>query len=484
MRLSRKVGFGFRPEEEPGDDFVGWAVGQLAQKPVQVGVPSISPMNTTAPRPPIAPWPDKYTLPLEDQITRGEHWWAELDALNTKMDRSTPEYSKAQLAINEKYSYGSWDMVRRAHQAIYGATPVLERFAHFWANHFTVAPKDLTEQVIGHYLDRAIRDNLAGTFGEMLENVTLHPVMLMYLDNAYSVGPKSKNGKSARAGGHFADINENLARELLELHTLSPAGGYTQADIIDVAKILTGWGYDLFKTKKFPGKDRWRPFFAGNHEPGDKVVLGETYKQGPEATTQLLARLASADATIQHLSLKLARYFLSGEPDPAHVNEIAAAWRQSNGSLPAIHQKVIELAASNLQLRTFQQPEVWLYQSLRISGADLFFGFDQISADHTAIDDINRNADKVLEELGQHYWQVRQPNGYSDAAADWASPEQLDRRVRFSSLIVTSCHAALKAKELLDRVGADDATRALVAKVVSNKDKYVLLLSSRDMMEA
>jgi len=207
FRLSRKLGFGFRPEEEIPTDFVAWAIPQLTAKPRQLGVAKIrSATSSASPPPEIVEWPGERVWPLSVQINNAIALKKGIEALDRKYDRQSQDYETKRQDLEVKLQPQDWDIIRRAHQAIYGEAPVLERFAHFWANHFTVALKDEVGSVFGHYLDIAIRGNLGGDFATLLYDVTTHPCMQNYLDNAYSVGPKSPEAKQLRAEGHFADI--------------------------------------------------------------------------------------------------------------------------------------------------------------------------------------------------------------------------------------------------------------------------------------
>lgn len=485
MRLGRKLGFGLRPEEPIPDDFVGWAVGQLTAKPRHLGVASVRAADDAAsPPPPIVEWPVERVWSLDQQIEHAMALRAGIEQLDKKFDRNDAQYGQQRAALEAEHFPNPWDMVRRIHQAVYGEAPILERFAHFWANHFTTAYKDACGNVFGHYLGPAIRDRLDGDFATMLYGVTIHPSMQNYLDNCHSVGPNSQDGKGLRADGIFADINENLARELLELHTVSPSAGYTQDDIIAAANILTGWGYIIdHPDTRFPSEERWEVFNRRRHEPGEKTVMGQTYANGAEALRQLTDFLAVHDHTAQFLSLKLARYFLSDTPDAADVDAIATVWRESAGNLPAVHRRVIEIAAARPDYRKFQQPEIWLYQALRVSGGDLFNGFEQVGATGPSMDAYRRDGD-ILRELGQTYWIERQPNGYSDLMADWISPEHMDRRLRFSRLIQQAAHPRLSADEIAARLGLGETTLALIAKGKDEGEKFMLLFCSPELTEA
>lgn len=482
VRLSRKLGFGLRPEEEIPQDFVGWAVAQLTAKPRHLGVAAVrTAMDTSSPPPDIVEWPKERIWPLDKLVSEAMKLRKALEALDNKYDRNSPEYKQERGALETAHFPNPWDSVRRIHMAAYGEAPVLERFAHFWANHFTTAYKDAVGALFGHYHDVAIRDALSGNFADMLFGVTTHPCMQNYLDNWASIGPNSRKGKQLRADGIFADINENLARELMELHSISPAAGYTQDDVRAAAELLSGWGYIIDSPDtQFDDAERWTVFDRNRHEPGEKVVLGQTYAQGQESLRQFTDFLATHDHTVQFLSHKLASYFLTDTPDPADVDAIATAWRDSNGHLPAVHQKVIEIAVARPELRKFQQPEIWLYQALRLSGADQFLGFEQIVPWGPGIDEFGRDGD-FLRELGQTYWTERQPNGYSDQKADWISPEHMDRRLRFSRLIQLAGHPRLSADEIAARCELSEATRGLMAAGRDEADRFMLLFCSPEM---
>ncbi|MEO6014230.1 MAG: DUF1800 family protein [Devosia sp.] len=487
FRLTRKLGFGLRPEEEIPEDFVGWAVAQLDHVPQPLGVPTVPLKDGGKPGDiAIGPWPDKYILPLDVLVANEVALKKGKEIADKKYANDGAKWAELMNGYQAKHFTLYWEILRRTHQPIYSRQPVFERFSYFWANHFTVAATNHAERVAGHYFDKAINANMPGSFADMLYDVTTHPAMQVFLDGPYSIGPKSRLGKQLRAQGQQADINENLGRELLELHSLSPAGGYTQDDIINVARILTGHGYTIELPDKFPDKERWKVFFPDRHEPGPKSVMGIDYEQGREALRQLTDFLAAHESTILHISRKLALHFIADEPTDNDVAFIANAWRTSGGKLPAIHRAVIERAAARIEARKFQMPEVWLYQMLRCSGSNLFNGWEQTGSDveETLYDSYLRSPSALLEELGQSYWVVRQPNGYSDRRSDWVSPEYLDRRLRFAQLAFTAGKPPVDVASLIGRMDVSARTRALVQSVKTPVDQFVLLFCSSELTEA
>jgi uncharacterized protein (DUF1800 family) len=293
-----------------------------------------------------------------------------------------------------------------ARQRLTSGAPFRDRLADFWMNHFTVSRRNGPIGALPATLEReAIRPHLTGNFADMLVAVTRHPAMLLYLDNHVSVGPNSqtaRSGRRARAG-----LNENLAREVLELHTLSPAGGYTQADVTELAKILTGWSVAATEP---PFDFVWRPM---SHEPGGKTLLGRRFPEGPESGEVALRLLGTHPATYRHLAMKLARHFVADEPPASAVRKLEETLRQTEGDLGAVSKALVHLPEAWANpLGKFRTPMDFVLAAGRAVGLDrpeLVIG--------------------GLNALGQPLWSAPQPNGWSDMAADWMGPEGLMRRV-------------------------------------------------------
>ena len=284
--------------------------------------------------------------------------------------------------------------------------PFRDRLVDFWANHFTVSRRVGTVGALSGALEReAIRPHLTGRFADMLVAVTKHPAMLVYLDNHTSIGPNSRAGQRIGRG-----LNENLAREVLELHSLSPAGGYTQADVQELAKILTGWSVAL---EREPFGFVWRP---NTHEPGEKILLGRRFREGEGSQEAALRFLASRPATYRHLALKLARHFVADDPAPAAVRRLFDVLQRTEGDLRAACTALIALPeAWDPPLGKFRRPQDHVLAAARA------LGFER--------------GDPVLggmAGLGQPLWSAPQPNGWPDVAESWAAPEALMRRVDWS----------------------------------------------------
>ncbi|MEM7696559.1 MAG: DUF1800 domain-containing protein [Pseudomonadota bacterium] len=214
-------------------------------------------------------------------------------------------------------------------------TPFVERLVLFWRNHFAISSASnlAVRWTMGNMEREAIRPHVLGTFGDMLLAATTHPAMLLYLDNFRSIGPNSRRGR--RRG--ITAPNENLAREVLELHTLGVDGGYTQGDVVELANAMTGWVGGFFGTNKK------EVFVPGIHEPGFRTVLGKTYSaDGPTQLPRILADLATHPATARHVAQKFARSFVSDQPSPALVGALVDTFRRTGGDLRALSLTLVD----------------------------------------------------------------------------------------------------------------------------------------------
>jgi uncharacterized protein (DUF1800 family) len=282
--------------------------------------------------------------------------------------------------------------------------PFRERLVWFWTNHFTVSIRQGgCQPLVGAFIEEAIRPNVTGRFETMLLAVMRHPAMLLYLQNAESVGPDSPAGQRGHRG-----LNENLARECLELHTVSPAAGYTQADVTNFARILTGWSVDL--RGEPPGFLFRRPA----HEPGTPPLMGLTFPPDEAGGVVALRFLANHPSTHRFLATKLARQFVADDPPADAVRRIEGVLRDTRGDLGAAAAALITLPAAWQPGTKFKTPQELLVSSLRA-----------LSLDADAVPGLAG----ILAGLGQPVWNPPAPNGWSGRAADWAAPEAMMRRV-------------------------------------------------------
>lgn len=339
--------------------------------------------------------------------------------------------------------------------ALVTPAPFRERLVWFWANHFTVARRTRdTAATAGAYVREAIRPHVTGRFGDMLLAVMRHPAMLSYLDQAQSVGPDSMAGQRLHRG-----LNENLARECLELHTVTPAAGYSQQDVTAFADILTGWSLEL---RTPPLGFRFRP---GAHEPGARTVMGRVWPEGEAGGLAILAWLAEHPATQRHLAEKLVRHFVADEPDPRDVAAIAGVLRVSGSDLGAAAAALAELPAAWRPLAKLRTPQDLVVAGLRATGARP----EQVP-----------NLPGMIGVLGQPLFNAPFPIGWPDRAADWASPEAMLQRVNFAAALAARAKMldpeALAAEQLGPLAPAPlmDAIR----RAGSRQDALTLLFAS------
>lgn len=342
-------------------------------------------------------------------------------------------------------------------RALHGPAPFRERLVHFWANHFTISlRRGEIAPLVGDYVREAIRPHVTGRFGDMLLAVMRHPAMLHYLDNAQSVGPASPVGLRQRRG-----LNENLARECLELHTCTPAAGYAQADVTAFAKVITGWSFERIQP---PIGFRFRP---GVHEPGTKTVMGRTYPEGEQGGIEALAWLAAHPATHWSLATKLVRHFVADDPPPADVRRIEGVLRDTGGDLGQATLALVRL------------PNAW-----RPPLAKLRPPQDYVLAAIRAVDppvDKRPNLIGLMASFGQPLFTAPFPIGWPDRAEDWVGPEAILRRMdwaygfagRVGAAIDPDAAAEAALGPLLSAATASEMRRA-----GSRRDALTLLLGS------
>lgn len=282
--------------------------------------------------------------------------------------------------------------------------PFRERLVWFWANHFTVSARagGYTFGLMGAYLQEAIRPHVTGRLPDMLKAVMRHTAMLWYLDNWLSVGPNSPAGLKQKRG-----INENLARECLELHTLGVHGGYTQQDVTAFAAILTGRGMN--ESGETPGY----VFRADMHEPGPKTFMGRTYPEGFEASEAALDWIAAHPATHRHIATQMVQHFVADVPPPACVARVAAVLADTGGDLKQAALAIADMPEAWQPLTKFRAPAEYVVAVLR--ALDL-----PPEPGHRILD--------ATRDLGQPFMSPLLPNGWPDTAADWISGEALLKR--------------------------------------------------------
>lgn len=302
------------------------------------------------------------------------------------------------------------DLTARTAAAIATTTPFVERLVHFWSNHFTVSTaKPVLLAAAAGYEQEAIRPYVLGRFADMLQAVVAHPAMLIYLDNAQSVGPDSIVGSRRDLG-----LNENLAREILELHTLGVDGGYAQADVRALAEILTGWSVSN-EDDSDAGSFRYRPRI---HQPGPKTLLGITYQEdGQGEATAALQALARHPATARHVARKLARHFIADDPPEGTVDRLAGVFHATDGDLAAVAGTLIDLFDDIADpLGKVKSPHDLVVSALR--------ALDGAAYAHGGV--------LSMRVLGQLPFGAPSPAGWPDRAEDWLGPDALMKRIEWA----------------------------------------------------
>ncbi len=363
----------------------------------------------------------------------------------------------------------------RLRTAIQTQRPFMERLVAFWSNHFAISvDKPSVLGLAGSFEREAIRPNIMSYFGDLLRAVEQHPAMLLYLDNHVSAGPHSlaAHGLARRAGKRTVGINENLAREILELHTLGVGGGYTQSDVTSFAEVLTGWSIGTERgvlTRGEPGKFVFRPAL---HEPGPKSVIGRRYTEsGEEQGAAVLHDLAASKATAHFLATKLVRHFVADDPPLTAVARVASAYMNSGGYLPAVYRALIDAPDAWRQpLSKYKTPYDYVVSVHR--GLELPAAPGKLNA-------------AALEVLGQRTYSPGSPAGWPDRSADWDGASALMKRIEWASAaaasVGTQCDATTLAPQLLG-ANLHSTTRVAISRAASSAQAMTLLLAAPEFM--
>jgi uncharacterized protein (DUF1800 family) len=411
---------------------------------------------------------------------------ADMRAAQAPGDAAQPSPDmKAQAAVLRQQQVGrvvrddvAGDFTARAQLASTTDAAFRERWATFWANHFTVsATKQITATIIGPFEDEAIRPHVFGRFLDLLGAVETHPAMLTYLDQIQSIGPHSEAAEFQRrprrdAFGGLAQpavqrtvgLNENLAREIMELHTVGVNGGYTQADVTEFARAMTGisiggprdanYGTPVFRTQA--------------HEPGARKIMGVSYAPaGKEQTAAILTDLAAKPQTARFVCAKIARHFVADDPSPALVARLEAAWTSSHGDLARVAEALIEAPeAWEPKPAKFKTPYEFIVSSYRAAGTQPM-DFQQLGP--------------ILTGLGQKPFSAPSPKGWPEDAQSWAAPDAIVKRLQFAqgfsqTAVRDRDPKGLAAQALGERLGSE--TAKAIARAETRPEGFALLLMS------
>ncbi len=355
------------------------------------------------------------------------------------------------------------EALARLQRATMADCGVVERLVAFWSNHFCISANKggLARMWAGSFEREAIRPFVFGRFVDMLKAVEQHPAMLFFLDNQQSLGPDSRAGINRNRG-----LNENLAREILELHTLGVDGGYTQEDVTSLARVITGWTFAGRQGQL--GTPGTFAFNANAHQPGSHRVLGKTYEAtGVAQGEAVLLDLARHPAAAKFIATKFVRHFVADDPPPALVAKLQDVFARTDGDLRAMTLALID------------SDEAWKAPLTKIRSP-----YEFLVATGRVLARIPEDPGRYLgslNTLGQPLWSPAGPNGFPDSNAAWAAPEGMKLRLDISAQVASRIADSIDPRELLEVIAADAAspeTRRTVERAESRQQALALLLMS------
>lgn len=360
------------------------------------------------------------------------------------------------------------EIAARLRNHIVSNTPFAERMVMFWSNHFTISRERKQVGPVAPAFEReAIRPHVFGRFEDMLKASTQHVGMLIYLDNIVSIGANSFVGKKRKK-----NINENLAREILELHTLGVNGGYTQTDVVEFAKALTGWTIaGLRRNKKSKRQIHGGFGFEPSvHEPGPKYVLGKKYSEkGHQEGLDILKDLARHPSTAKFVATKLARHFVADDPPKSAVIKLEETFLKTNGDLAAMSLALIELE------------EIWQEPLAKVKTPyELLISVSKITRGAK----INpKLVYKGLMAMNHIPFSASSPEGWPDNAEFWIAPEALMKRIQWIRTVSSQLNMTLNPLDLLQSSIAPVASPEvieMIRRASSEEEGVALLMASSE----
>lgn len=375
----------------------------------------------------------------------------------------TPENSNGAGVPNEALRAYREEVTARFQQAAMAPVGFAERLVAFWSNHFCISASRAQPVRImaGAYEREVIRPHVLGRFANMLRAAEQHPAMIFYLDNHISIGPNSRAGRNRGRG-----LNENLAREILELHTLGVNGGYTQADVSALARMITGW--TMVGRQGRLGVPGEFVYNANAHEPGAQTMLGKVYPDtGVSQGEQALDDLARHHSTARFIATKFARHFIGDEPPPALVAKLADVFRSSDGDLRALAFALVNSdEAWSAPLTKIRSPWDYLVAVARVFA----IGEQQ-----------TRGFWGMLYQLGQPVWTPPGPNGFPDINSHWASAKGMKTRLDLSVFFARRYAPRFEPRAMLENFAGEAAspeTRRAIAGAESREQGLAIALMS------
>jgi uncharacterized protein (DUF1800 family) len=355
------------------------------------------------------------------------------------------------------------EALARLQRAMIADCGFAERLVLFWSNHFCISASKggLARMWAGSFEREAIRPNVFGRFADMLKAAEQHPAMLFFLDNQQSLGPNSRAGQNRNRG-----LNENLAREIMELHTLGVGGGYSQDDVTSLARIITGWTFAGRQGRL--GEPGSFVFNANAHEPGPQRLLGKVYEDNGIAQGEAaLADIARHPSTARFIATKFVRHFVADDPPPVLVARMQDVFSNTDGDLKAMAVALVDSdEAWQAPQSKLRSPYEFLVATGRLLGRNP--------------EDPSRYLGS-LNLLGQPLWSPAGPNGFGDTNAAWAAPEGMKLRLDISAQVASRLADTIDPRDLLELVAADAAspeTRRTIERAESRQQALALLLMS------
>lgn len=384
-----------------------------------------------------------------------------------KADQEKYDQARKKIARASRNAYG--DMFRSAFlRRIHTETGFRERISFFWQDHFTARGKStIAKRATGPYVEEAIRPNITGKFEDLLIASVTHPLMLAYLDQFQSVGPDSKTAKRAAERGRTRGLNENLAREVLELHTLGVSSGYAQDDVRQLAELFTGLTID---------RDLAFKFDPSMSEPGAETILGQLYGRDAELGNikDALRDLARHPDTARHIAEKLCRHFISDQPDPDLVHDVEAAYRDTDGQLMQVYAVLLSHPVSwQSAPEKVKRPFDFMATALRA------LEIGETTLARTRTNDLRNILYAPLQIMGQPWEAPNGPDGWPEDNAHWITPQFMAARLQWALAAPQALRRALPDPRDFARAALGDRLPrdvAFVAEAAENRWEGVALV--------
>jgi len=463
---ANRFGLGARPGElaQIGSEYRGWLSAQLRGGPLQINDPQLRSSTEILAQ--------VLDIKREQKAARQAVAKTVVTAMEEK---PTANVNDPVMKLGELYRpiYVA-ESVARVRTAVSTERPFVERLTQFWTNHFAVSiDKNAVVGLAGSFEREAIRPFVLGSFTNLLVAAESHQAMLLYLDNHLSVGPTSRVARlrERRRQDRPFGINENLAREILELHTLGVNGGYTQTDVTTFAQVISGWsisGYGPLSRGEAGGF----VFRTELHEPGAKTVLGKRYADDGFAQGEAVLRdIAAKPATARFIATKLARHFVADEPSERTISRIARAFVKSSGDLPTVYNALIDSPEAWSQPRAkYKTPSDYVISTYRGLQLPTVAGRKIVGS---------------LDVLGQRSYSPGSPAGWPDRSADWDGASALLKRIQWAEAVAQKVGSLRDAialgPELLGNT-LSDATRTAIGRAASPTQALTLLLTAPEFL--